>query len=39
MVRSTVSDEVGPIVPPPALAGGPELLIGGYIPVSKRRVG
>ena len=34
-----VSDEVGPVGPPPAQAGGPELLIGGYSPVPIRRVG
>src|SRR5215207_3389256 len=34
-----VSDEIGPVGPPPAQAGGPELLIGGYTPVSIRRVG
>jgi alkanesulfonate monooxygenase SsuD/methylene tetrahydromethanopterin reductase-like flavin-dependent oxidoreductase (luciferase family) len=34
-----VSDEVGPIGPPPAQAGGPEVLIGGYTPTSIRRVG
>jgi alkanesulfonate monooxygenase SsuD/methylene tetrahydromethanopterin reductase-like flavin-dependent oxidoreductase (luciferase family) len=34
-----VSDEVGAVGPPPAQAGGPELLIGGYTPVSIRRVG
>src|SRR5215212_34063 len=34
-----VSGEVGPIGPPPARPGGPELLIGGYTPVSIRRVG
>src|SRR5918995_474533 len=34
-----VSDEVGPVGPPPAQAGGPELLIGGYTPVSIRRGG
>ncbi|HJQ29211.1 MAG TPA: LLM class flavin-dependent oxidoreductase [Rubrobacter sp.] len=34
-----VSDEVGPTGPPPARAGGPELLIGGYTPPSIRRVG
>jgi alkanesulfonate monooxygenase SsuD/methylene tetrahydromethanopterin reductase-like flavin-dependent oxidoreductase (luciferase family) len=34
-----VSDEVGPVGPPPAQAGGPELLIGGYTPVSIQRVG
>ena len=34
-----VSGEVGPVGPPPARAGGPELLIGGYTPISIRRVG
>ena len=34
-----VSNEVGPIGPPPARAGGPELLIGGYAPAAIRRVG
>jgi alkanesulfonate monooxygenase SsuD/methylene tetrahydromethanopterin reductase-like flavin-dependent oxidoreductase (luciferase family) len=34
-----VSDEIGPVGPPPVQAGGPELLIGGYTPVSVRRVG
>jgi alkanesulfonate monooxygenase SsuD/methylene tetrahydromethanopterin reductase-like flavin-dependent oxidoreductase (luciferase family) len=34
-----VSAEVGPVGPPPARTGGPELLIGGYTPVSIRRVG
>jgi alkanesulfonate monooxygenase SsuD/methylene tetrahydromethanopterin reductase-like flavin-dependent oxidoreductase (luciferase family) len=34
-----VSEEVGPIGPQPARPGGPELLIGGYTPVSIRRVG
>jgi alkanesulfonate monooxygenase SsuD/methylene tetrahydromethanopterin reductase-like flavin-dependent oxidoreductase (luciferase family) len=34
-----VSDEVGPVGPPPAQAGGPELLIGGYTPTPIRRVG
>ena len=33
------SDEVGPIGPPPARPGGPELLIGGYTPPAIRRVG
>jgi alkanesulfonate monooxygenase SsuD/methylene tetrahydromethanopterin reductase-like flavin-dependent oxidoreductase (luciferase family) len=33
------SDEVGSIGPPPARAGGPELLIGGYSPPAIRRVG
>jgi alkanesulfonate monooxygenase SsuD/methylene tetrahydromethanopterin reductase-like flavin-dependent oxidoreductase (luciferase family) len=34
-----VSDQIGPVGPPPAQAGGPELLIGGYTPISIRRVG
>src|SRR5215216_5422720 len=34
-----VSEEVGPIGPPPARPGGPELLIGGYSPRAIRRVG
>ncbi|HEX6709363.1 MAG TPA: LLM class flavin-dependent oxidoreductase [Rubrobacter sp.] len=34
-----VSDEVGPMGPPPAQAGGPEVLIGGYTATSIRRVG
>jgi alkanesulfonate monooxygenase SsuD/methylene tetrahydromethanopterin reductase-like flavin-dependent oxidoreductase (luciferase family) len=34
-----VSDEVGPIGPPPARPGGPEVLIGGYAEASIRRVG
>jgi alkanesulfonate monooxygenase SsuD/methylene tetrahydromethanopterin reductase-like flavin-dependent oxidoreductase (luciferase family) len=34
-----VSDEIGPVGPPPVRSGGPELLIGGYTPVSIRRVG
>src|SRR5919109_4124742 len=33
------SEEVGAVGPSPAQAGGPELLIGGYTPVSIRRVG
>ncbi|HET7271975.1 MAG TPA: LLM class flavin-dependent oxidoreductase [Rubrobacter sp.] len=33
------SDEVGSIGPPPARAGGPELLIGGYSPTPIQRVG
>ena len=35
----SVSNEVGPVGPPPARAGGPELLIGGYSPTPIRRVG
>jgi alkanesulfonate monooxygenase SsuD/methylene tetrahydromethanopterin reductase-like flavin-dependent oxidoreductase (luciferase family) len=34
-----VSDEVGPMGPPPARPGGPELLIGGYSPAAISRVG
>jgi alkanesulfonate monooxygenase SsuD/methylene tetrahydromethanopterin reductase-like flavin-dependent oxidoreductase (luciferase family) len=34
-----VSEEVGPVGPPPARAGGPELLIGGYTPAAIRRAG
>jgi alkanesulfonate monooxygenase SsuD/methylene tetrahydromethanopterin reductase-like flavin-dependent oxidoreductase (luciferase family) len=34
-----VSDEAGPVGPPPAQAGGPELLIGGYSATPIRRVG
>ena len=34
-----VNEEVGPIGPQPARQGGAELLIGGYTPVSIRRVG
>ena len=35
----SVSDEVRAVGPPPVQAGGPQLLIGGYTPVSIRRVG
>src|SRR3954454_6597864 len=34
-----VSDEIGPVGPPPARPASPELLIGGYTPVSIQRVG
>src|ERR671915_1344395 len=34
-----VSDEVGAVGPPPARAGGPELLIGAYSPAAIRRGG
>ena len=34
-----LSDEVGAVGPPPAQAGGPELLIGGYSATPIRRVG
>src|SRR5438034_5424991 len=33
-----LSDVVGPIGPPPARRGGPELLIGGYVPAVARRI-
>ena len=33
-----LSDEVGPIGPPPARPGGPEVLIGGYRPVAIQRL-
>ncbi len=33
------SEEVGPMGPPPARPGGPELLIGGYSPPAIRRAG
>ena len=33
-----VSDDVGPIGPPPAQAGGPPLLIGGFGPAALRRI-
>jgi alkanesulfonate monooxygenase SsuD/methylene tetrahydromethanopterin reductase-like flavin-dependent oxidoreductase (luciferase family) len=33
-----LSDEVGPIGPPAKHAGGPELLIGGYVPAVVRRI-
>ena len=34
-----VSDEAGPMGPPPAQSGGPELLIGGYAPTAIGRAG
>jgi alkanesulfonate monooxygenase SsuD/methylene tetrahydromethanopterin reductase-like flavin-dependent oxidoreductase (luciferase family) len=34
-----VSDEIGPIGPPPAQPGGPELLIGAYSPTAIQRAG
>src|SRR5207237_6088008 len=34
-----LSDDVGPIGPPPVRQGGPELLIGGYTPAAIQRVG
>ena|SRR5712692_1109837 len=33
-----LSDEVGPVGPPSAHPGGPELLIGGYVPAVARRI-
>jgi len=33
-----LSDEVGPVGPPSARPGGPELLIGGYVPAVARRI-
>jgi len=33
-----LSEEVGPIGPPPASPGGPEVLIGGYSPVAIKRL-
>jgi alkanesulfonate monooxygenase SsuD/methylene tetrahydromethanopterin reductase-like flavin-dependent oxidoreductase (luciferase family) len=32
------SDDVGPIGPPPAQSGGPEILIGGYSPAALQRL-
>lgn len=34
-----LSDDVGPVGPPPVQAGGPEVLIGGYSPAAIQRVG
>ena len=34
-----LSDETGPIGPPAYHSGGPELLIGGYVPAIARRIG
>ena len=33
-----LSQDLGPIGPPPARSGGPELLIGGYVPAIARRI-
>lgn len=33
-----LSQEIGPIGPPPGRSGGPELLIGGYVPAVARRI-
>jgi alkanesulfonate monooxygenase SsuD/methylene tetrahydromethanopterin reductase-like flavin-dependent oxidoreductase (luciferase family) len=33
-----LSQALGPIGPPPARSGGPELLIGGYVPAIARRI-
>lgn len=34
-----VSEDIGPVGPPPVQPGGPEVLIGGYSPAAMRRVG
>lgn len=34
-----LSDDIGPIGPPPVQKGGPEVLIGGYSPAAIQRVG
>jgi alkanesulfonate monooxygenase SsuD/methylene tetrahydromethanopterin reductase-like flavin-dependent oxidoreductase (luciferase family) len=34
-----LGDELGPVGPPPARPGGPELLLGGYVPAAIQRVG
>jgi alkanesulfonate monooxygenase SsuD/methylene tetrahydromethanopterin reductase-like flavin-dependent oxidoreductase (luciferase family) len=34
----SLSNKIGPIGPPPARSGGPELLIGGYVPAVARRI-
>jgi alkanesulfonate monooxygenase SsuD/methylene tetrahydromethanopterin reductase-like flavin-dependent oxidoreductase (luciferase family) len=34
----SLSNKIGPIGPPPARPGGPELLIGGYVPAVARRI-
>jgi alkanesulfonate monooxygenase SsuD/methylene tetrahydromethanopterin reductase-like flavin-dependent oxidoreductase (luciferase family) len=33
-----LNDDIGPIGPAPARPGGPELLIGGYVPIVARRI-
>jgi alkanesulfonate monooxygenase SsuD/methylene tetrahydromethanopterin reductase-like flavin-dependent oxidoreductase (luciferase family) len=33
------AEDLGPVGPPPARAGGPELLLGGYVPAAIQRVG
>jgi alkanesulfonate monooxygenase SsuD/methylene tetrahydromethanopterin reductase-like flavin-dependent oxidoreductase (luciferase family) len=33
------AEGLGPVGPPPARAGGPELLLGGYVPAAIQRVG
>jgi alkanesulfonate monooxygenase SsuD/methylene tetrahydromethanopterin reductase-like flavin-dependent oxidoreductase (luciferase family) len=35
----SLADDLGPVGPPPARAGGPELLLGGYGPTPIQRVG
>ncbi len=34
-----LAEDLGPVGPPPARAGGPELLLGGYVPAAIQRVG
>ena len=34
-----LAEDLGPVGPPPARAGGPELLLGGYVPSAIQRVG
>ena len=34
-----LADDIGPVGPPPAQPGGPEILIGAYTPVAIQRVG
>jgi len=34
-----LGDNIGPVGPPPARLGGPEILIGGYSPAATKRVG
>ncbi len=37
--RQPLADDVGPVGPPPARQGGPEVLLGGYAPAAIRRAG
>ena len=34
-----LAEDLGPVGPPPARAGGPRLLLGGYVPAAIQRVG